>query len=397
VSNTLYLKENTTGCGIGQHHEAAHRKLNFFESNGNDININDGDGMFSHQNIDMDSGNINLDSGEFIPAMHDDNKLSHFSSSFLSILHQFSISSYQTINHYLISNSDNNNFHNVMTDDTISRTRSNVFDLDPYSISFDLDRLNEMDSIRSLGGGSYTIEWKIHTLNKLLHKSVWLLCASVVSVMMSSMIIGYSMPHQMSVCRVNFSRIGAVIISLLTFLMPLFLKSIASPCLLEADGIDEYSNNQLIFDKKPMTKMNITHDNDGISVLKALSFISIVIFISFLIGLLSIDKEREALYAKLEEEAHYQDTVIHLSHMAKNFVNVLTSKPTSLSFRFPFLRSKSYLAEKEEIKEKHNLSSSQHKENLINENQNQNQKKLNEDIPVEESKHEEEEEVEQSS
>lgn len=113
------------------------------------------------------------------------------------------------------------------------------------------------------------------------------------------------MPIGLSAFQVRASRIGSVLVSTTTLIVPFFLKSLKTKCFLKYEGDDDESLT------------DISHPK-GINSMKGLVIISMIILGSFFIALGSVDPNREATYARLEEEAHYNKTKVHLNAVSSS-------------------------------------------------------------------------------
>lgn len=106
------------------------------------------------------------------------------------------------------------------------------------------------------------------------------------------------MPIGLDSFRVHTSRVGSVVVSSFTLIIPFMMKSLVTGCFKEYEADDdEFTSNT---------------DPEGISIMKALVIISLIILVAFLVALGSVDINREATYAKIEEEAYYNQTKHHL-------------------------------------------------------------------------------------
>jgi hypothetical protein len=106
------------------------------------------------------------------------------------------------------------------------------------------------------------------------------------------------MPIGLPAYQVHCSRIGSVIVSLCTLIVPFMLKSLATACFKEYEADDDHYTSSA--------------DPQGISIMKGLVITSLIILTAFLVALGSLDPNREATYAKLEEDAFYHQTKHHL-------------------------------------------------------------------------------------
>jgi hypothetical protein len=125
------------------------------------------------------------------------------------------------------------------------------------------------------------------------------------------------MPIELPYWQVHISRIGAMLFSLVTCIIPYYLKSVATPCLLEADAHDD----GVVDDGSgggSSSYADETHGyQEGLSMMQALVTTSMIMVFSFLVALGSLDPNREDTYTKLEVEAHYQRTKKALTKRVK--------------------------------------------------------------------------------
>ena len=124
--------------------------------------------------------------------------------------------------------------------------------------------------------------WSIQDLDLLLFRSFVLLTVSIAATMTSSILIGYSMPTGVPSPRLHLSRVGAMLICLTACVVPFHLRSIATPCLLEAESV----------------AMGTQHDSSegrrrGLTLMQALITTSVIILASFGVALGSLDRHRE--------------------------------------------------------------------------------------------------------
>jgi hypothetical protein len=153
----------------------------------------------------------------------------------------------------------------------------------------------------------YEAAWTIEALDALLYKSFMMLTITCSGTMASSMLIGYSMPSGLPIHRLHFSRLGSCLVALITVTVPRYIKSIATPCLVAAEsGASE-------FDVEATDDGNALFGGEkSLELMQGLVIISCLILISFVVSLGSLDPNRDATYAVLEERATYRKAKAHL-------------------------------------------------------------------------------------
>ena len=157
----------------------------------------------------------------------------------------------------------------------------------------------------------YDASWKIEELDGLLNKSFMMLTISCGVTMASSMLIGYSMPSGLSAQRLHLSRIGSCFVALTTIVVPSYIKSIATPCLLAVEaGISEFESSN-------DDGTGVIGGERSLELMQALVIISCLILVSFMLSLGSLDPNRDATYALLEERATYRKAKAHLERQKR--------------------------------------------------------------------------------
>lgn len=157
----------------------------------------------------------------------------------------------------------------------------------------------------------YNASWKIGELDSLLYKSFMMLTISCGVTMASSMLIGYSMPSGLSTQRLHFSRLGSCFVALTTITVPSYIKSIATPCLMAAEaGSSEFEN---VADGGT----GMIGGERSLELMQGLVIISCLILVSFMLSLGSLDPNRDATYALLEERATYRKAKAHLERQKR--------------------------------------------------------------------------------
>ena len=176
--------------------------------------------------------------------------------------------------------------------------------------------------------------WSVVELDSVLFKAFVMLCVSISATVTATMIIGYSMPTEVPSPQVHISRVGTVLICLTTLFVPYNLDTIATDCLLGAEGdASSYgtsygtsygSSARLLGSSFSGGAEEDTARKGSLSLMNALVTISLIILASFVVALGSLDPDREETYAVLEETASYIKARAHLERRKKKTTNLVS-------------------------------------------------------------------------
>lgn len=152
-------------------------------------------------------------------------------------------------------------------------------------------------------GPSFTLD----QYDDLLFKSFVLLCFASVAVQVCSVLTAYAMPTDQEMFKVHMSRIGSVVIVLLAIIIPFCLQGIKTDCL------EDYFDNRRRLASSYSSYSSFSADEykddpgvpAGLTVVEGLIVTAIIVMISFLVSIFSIDVEREHTYKELEDAAHH--------------------------------------------------------------------------------------------
>jgi hypothetical protein len=173
-----------------------------------------------------------------------------------------------------------------------------------------------------LDHGRRLAAWTLDEYDELLHKCFIMLCFGVAMVQICSVLVAYAMPTDQDMCKVHSSRFGSVIIVLGTIIIPFNLQSVKTDCLA---NYEEHHRRRLedtsysTYSAYSSTD-SWNHDKhmNGLTVVEALITTALIVVVSFLVSLFSIDVERSHTYKELEDAAHeHRDpTLTHQQSLA---------------------------------------------------------------------------------
>jgi hypothetical protein len=167
-----------------------------------------------------------------------------------------------------------------------------------------------LDGNNGLAHGRRLAGWSLDEYDELIYRCFLMLCFGVAAVQFSSVLVAYSMPTDQVMWKVHLSRFGSVIIVLLTMVIPFHLQSVKTDCLKDYEDNHrrrlEITTSASSYSSYSSGNHQWNHDKNmsGLTVVEALITTAMIVIVSFVVSLFSIDVEREHTYKELEEAAH---------------------------------------------------------------------------------------------
>jgi len=154
--------------------------------------------------------------------------------------------------------------------------------------------------------------WTLDEYDDLIQKCFIMLCFGVALVQICSVLVAYAMPTDQNMIKVHLSRFGSVGVVLFCIFIPFNLQSVKTDCLayyeethrrrldIRSAATTSYANTQYAGE-------NWNHDKHmkGLTVVEALITTALIVVVSFIVSMFSIDVERAHTYKELEDAAHH--------------------------------------------------------------------------------------------